>query len=288
MDKLTKACAVLIPIGLVVSIAGGILMAVSEQPDFEAIKEVTYEGVAETVTDTTVIYSENDDLDDYDIPGSISYNRDEAYSIVIDCTAASMNIYKNPSGYAIESNDMPQKYLSMECTDGTITVKYNQKNLSDFDSGSLDIGIPDTCKNITIRCNAGDISVSDFIGESIDISVSCGNIEISDSNINTSCKINNTLGNVSIDESVVCGLEAELVSGNIEVYDSSLNNNNVINVDVGNCDVKLNGNESDYSFNVSVKVGEVDCDHDLSGSHQSNNQVNISVIAGNCTIDFND
>lgn len=267
MDKLTKACAVLVPIGLVVSIAGGILMAVSDKSEIEAIREAAYEEVAETtVTDTTVIYYENEDLDDYDIPGSISYNRDEANSIVIDCTAASMNIYKNSSGYAIESSDMPQKYLSMECTDGIITVKYDQKNLSDFNSGSLDIGVPDTCKNISIRCNAGDISVSDFIGDSIDISVSCGNIEISDSNIRTSCKINNTLGNVSIDKSVVCGLEAELISGNIEVFDSSLNNNNAIKVDVGNCDVKLNGDKSDYSFNVSVKVGKVDCNHDLSGS----------------------
>lgn len=280
MGKLAKICAVFIPIGIAATIAGSVIMSVSEEPDFDTDNyspdpTVTYE--------TTELY----EYDEVVFSNSNSFGRDEADSIFIDCTAATISFYKNSAGYTIDTNGMRTDRFWMECSDDTINIKYDQKDISDFDSGSLDISIPDTCKRITIRCNAGDISIHDFIGDDIDISLSCGNIDIRDSNILNSCKINNTLGNVEVDDSVISELKADLTSGNIDVSNTSLKGNNNINVDVGNCEVTLNGSESDYSFNVSTKVGEIDCDYDLSSLHQSDDLINISVIAGNCSIDFN-
>lgn len=286
MSGFAKVCAVFIPLGIVVSIAGGVLMFSSERPDLDDFG--SYE-VAESEIYTTyeidgTQYDEENDLSDLN-----SFGRDEADAIVIDCTAAMINLYHSSERYYyIGSMDIEQDKLSATCTDRTINVKYAQKSITDSVDGNLDIGIPDTCKRVTIRCSAGDIQIDDFKGDDLDISVDCGNIGVSNARIQNSCKINSTLGNVEIYESTVNGLNADLVSGNIDIQNSILNNTNNINVKVGNCDAVLTGSAGDYTINAKVKVGEVDCDYDLSDFDYSDNKINISVVAGNCSIDFYD
>ena len=124
------------------------------------------------------------------------------------------------------------------------------------------------------------------MGNTIEISVDCGNIEISNSTVSDSCVINNTLGNAYFYGSDITGLNADMVSGNISIYSTMLSGSNKLNVDVGNAYLTFKGYPSDYTINANVKVGEIECDYDLSENTYSDDKIDISILAGNCSIDF--
>lgn len=277
MSKLAKVCAVFLPIGFVFSIVGGIIMSISESPDFDGstVSEVVY---------TSVPYDDeyNEECDD---GSAITYSSNEADSIVLNCKAATINLFKCEK-YLVNTDELDSNDLSVTNSDGTLNVNYSKEAIEDTDGDPLSIGIPKSCKNITIKCNAGDITIDEFMGNTIEISVDCGNIEISDSTVSDSCVINNTLGNAYFYGSDITGLNADMVSGNISIYSTMLSGSNKLNVDVGNAYLTFKGYPSDYTINANVKVGEIECDYDLSENTYSDDKIDISILAGNCSIDF--
>lgn len=277
MSKLAKVCAVFLPIGFVFSIVGGIIMSISESPDFDGstVSEVVY---------TSVPYDDeyNEECDD---GSAITYSSNEADSIVLNCKAATINLFKCEK-YIVNTDELDSNDLSVTNSDGTLNVNYSKEAIEDTDGDPLSIGIPKSCKNITIKCNAGDITIDEFMGNTIEISVDCGNIEISNSTVSDSCVINNTLGNAYFYGSDITGLNADMVSGNISIYSTMLSGSNKLNVDVGNAYLTFKGYPSDYTINANVKVGEIECDYDLSENTYSDDKIDISILAGNCSIDF--
>lgn len=277
MSKLAKVCAVFLPIGFVFSVVGGIIMSISESPDFDGSTD--YE-----VAYTTMPYDDeyNEECDD---GSAITYSSNEADSIVLNCKAATINLFKCEK-YLVNTDELDSNDLSVTNSDGTLNVNYSKEAIEDTDGDPLSIGIPKSCKNITIKCNAGDITIDEFMGNTIEISVDCGNIEISNSTVSDSCVINNTLGNAYFYGSDITGLNADMVSGNINVYNTMLSGSSNINIDVGNADLTLKDFPSDYTINANVKVGEIECDYDLSENTYSDDKIDISILAGNCSIDF--
>lgn len=277
MSKLAKVCAVFLPIGFVFSIVGGIIMSMNESPDFDGSTD--YE-----VVYTSVPYDDEYN-EEYDDESAITYSSNEADSIVLNCKAATINLFKCEK-YLVNTDELDSNDLSVTNSDGTLNVNYSKEAIEDTDGDPLSIGIPKSCKNITIKCNAGDITIDEFMGNTIEISVDCGNIEISNSTVSDSCVINNTLGNAYFYGSDITGLNADMVSGNINVYNTMLSGSSNINIDVGNADLTLKDFPSDYTINANVKVGEIECDYDLSENTYSDDKIDISILAGNCSIDF--
>ena len=277
MSKLAKVCAVFLPIGFVFSIVGGIIMSMNESPDFDGSTD--YE-----VVYTSVPYDDEYN-EEYDDGSAITYSSNEADSIVLNCKAATINLFKCEK-YLVNTDELDSNDLSVTNSDGTLNVNYSKEAIEDTDGDPLSIGIPKSCKNITIKCNAGDITIDEFMGNTIEISVDCGNIEISNSTVSDSCVINNTLGNAYFYGSDITGLNADMVSGNINVYNTMLSGSSNINIDVGNADLTLKDFPSDYTINANVKVGEIECDYDLSENTYSDDKIDISILAGNCSIDF--
>lgn len=274
MGKLTKASAILIPFGVVLSIIGGVIAGISDPPaDFDDDTDIV---------ETTMVVEEG-----YDYASGLTYNQNEASSLILNCTAATINFYKNDQ-YLINSDSLNSSVFSTELKDDIIYVNYNKENISDFEGEDIIIGIPRSCKSISINCNAGDINIDEFMGSSIDISIDCGNISINNSSASDYCKINNTLGNVYFYGSQISNLDAKLISGNLNVYYSILSGTNKANVDVGNAEFTLDGYPSDYSIKANVKVGEIECDYDLDDYTNSDNTIDISVLAGNCSIEYYD
>lgn len=283
MNKLTKASLVLIPIGFVISCVGGAIMAMSEQPSGSV------DEYAETTFDVTEIVQTgvSGEMDEYYNDSGTTFSSNEADSVVLNCTAANIYFYKN-DGYYINSGGFYGSDFSVECKDSVIYVNNIKEHMTDFSGEEIIIGIPRSCKSININCNAGDIYVDEFNGNSIDISIDCGNVNINNSSASESCKISNTLGNVGIYGSQISKLDANLISGNLDVYDTILSGTNKANVDVGNADFTLDGYPSDYSIKANVKIGEIDCDYNLDDYTNSDNTIEISVLAGNCSIEFYD
>lgn len=275
MSKLAKVCAVFLPIGFVFSIVGGIIMSISESPDFRS--STSYE-VAET--EITMPYD-----DEYDDESAITYSSNEADAIVLNCKAATINLFKCEK-YFVNTEELDGSALSVTNSDGTVRVNYNKEAIEDAEKDALSIGIPRSCKSISIQCNAGDITIDEFMGNTMDISIDCGNIEINNVTVSESCNITNTLGSAYFYGSDITALNADMVSGNINVYNTMLSGSSNINIDVGNADLTLKGFPSDYTINAKVKVGEIESDYDISENNYSDDKINISVLAGDCSIDF--
>lgn len=275
MSKLVKMCAVFLPIGIVTSIAGGIIMASNEEPHFDI-------STSEEVYETSIV---GDEYDDYDDDSEIVYNSNEADSVVLNCKAATIDIHKSEN-YTVNTDELEENQFSVSNSDRTINIAYNNEQNDDSDNDEISVGIPRSCKSITIQCNAGDITIDEFMGNTMEISVDCGNIEINNSNISDSCVIKNTLGNAYFYGSDITGLDADMVSGNISIYSTMLSGSNDLNIDVGNANLTFKGYPSDYTINANVKVGEIECDYDLSENTYSEDKVNISILAGDCSIDF--
>ena len=148
MTKLTKASALLIPIGFVISCVGGAIMASNPEPiDNDYDSDVAYT----TVTDTTIPVDDTWENDDSGIITK-TFGQDEANSIVLNCTAADINIYQSEN-YFIQSDYFLEKKFSVKQEDGVINVDYqiNQiGELSGISGGDISIGIPRTCKSIII------------------------------------------------------------------------------------------------------------------------------------------
>ncbi|MGN1135521.1 MAG: DUF4097 family beta strand repeat-containing protein [Oscillospiraceae bacterium] len=281
LNKLTKASIILIPFGIVVSIIGGVIMAMNEQPPTAIDTPI----VDQTeLAETSIVFEEM-------VDEGLNFAQNEADSIVINCTAANIELYQSEN-YAIQSDYSYEKEFAVSCEDGVINVNYNKEKITDFepdfDGGDISIGIPRSCKSIKIQCNFGDITVEEFMGNNIDISIDCGNVSINNCTVSESCKIKNTLGNVSTFNSQISNLDANLVSGNLDVYETFLSGNNKAEVNVGNAEFTLDGYPSDYSIKANVKVGEIECDHNLDDYTNSNNTIDISVLAGNCSIEYYD
>lgn len=279
MSKLAKVCAVFLPIGFVFSIVGGIIMSISESPDFRS--STSYE-VAET--EITMPYDDEYD-EEYDDESAITYSSNEADAIVLNCKAATINLFKCEK-YFVNTEELDGSALSVTNSDGTVKVNYNKEAIEDAEKDALSIGIPRSCKSISIQCNAGDITIDEFMGNTMDISIDCGNIEINNVIVSESCNITNTLGSAYFYGSDITALNADMVSGNINVYNTMLSGSSNINIDVGNADLTLKGFPSDYTINAKVKVGEIESDYDLSENNYSDDKINISVLAGDCSIDF--
>lgn len=279
MSKLAKVCAVFLPIGFVFSVVGGIIMSMNESPDFDGstVSEVVY---------TSVPYDDeyNEECDD---GSAITYSSNDADSIVLNCKAATINLFKCEK-YLVNTDELDSNDLSVTNSDGVLNVNYSKEAIEDTDGDSLSIGIPKSCKNITIKCNAGDVTIDEFTGNTMDISVDCGNIEINNSTVSESCNITNTLGGAYFYGSDITALNADMVSGNIKVYNTMLNGSSNIDIDVGNADLTLKGFPSDYTINAKVKVGDIESEYDLSENTYSDDKINISVLAGDCSIYFND
>lgn len=279
MSKLAKICAVFLPIGFVFSIVGGIIMSISESPDFRS--STSYE-----VAETEITMPYDDEYDgEYDDESAITYSSNEADAIVLNCKAATINLFKCEK-YFVNTEELDGSDLSVTNSDRTVKVNYNKEAIEDAEKDALSIGIPRSCKSISIQCNAGDITIDEFMGNTMDISIDCGNIEINNVTVSESCNITNTLGSAYFYGSDITALNADMVSGNINVYNTMLSGSSNINIDVGNADLTLKGFPSDYTINAKVKVGEIESDYDLSENTYSDDKINISVLAGDCSIDF--
>lgn len=278
MSKLAKICAVFIPIGIVTSIAGGIIMASSDEPDFDiSSSEESYET---SVADYEDDYDDDDDL-------SVICNSNEADSIVLNCNTSTVDIHRSEK-YTVNSDELEENKLSVSNSDRTINITYGVEENTDFDNDKISVGIPRSCKSVTVKCSTGDITIEGFMGNTMNISVDCGNVEIKNSTVSDSCVINNTLGNAYFYGCDINSLNADMVSGNISIYSTMLSGSNKLNIDVGNAYLTFKGYPSDYTINAKVKVGEIDCDYDLSENTYSDDIIDISILAGDCSIDFYD
>lgn len=275
IKKFTKASIILIPIGFVVAVIGGIIIAIAPDPYVATSSEV--ESCEEAVV-TYYPYSENDS----DI--FATYAANEVNSVEINCSSVDVNVF-NSGDYTVGSNF---NCIDVKCEDDILKIDLNYSELECFDELEINVGIPRSCENLTINNTSGNISINDYKGNCAYISAISGNVDIWDTDSLGDFFIESVSGNVYIYNSDITNLNTTVTSGNFTLYNTSLNQNNKINVKSGDVELTLKGFPTDYTIKADVTAGQLECDYALDSYQSSKDTIALSVLSGICTIEYND
>lgn len=205
---------------------------------------------------------------------------DEFDTLSIETSTADINIVRG-SKYQIEYKTREGKEPVITQENGRLTVKQPSMGFVMFDLGFVQdnntytITVPEDSDEIAldlksstgdvfldrlkvsgrIVSSSADVQLNDIEGESLDINVSSGDIE------GDKVKIGKIRLEGSTSDIEILRLESDDVfchtsTGDIEINDSAVSNIKC-EASTGDVVLALNGNESDYSYNISVSTGDI-------------------------------
>ncbi len=275
IKKFTKAGIFLIPIGFVIAIIGGVIIAIELNPYVATSSDVE---ACEEVTITDYPYSGNDsDL-------FATYASNEVDSVEINCSSVDVNVF-NSGDYTVGSNF---NCIDVKCEDGILKIDLNYSELECFDELEINVGVPRSCENLTINNASGNISINEYKGNCAYINAISGNVDIWGTDSSESFFIESVSGNVYIYNSDITNLNTTVTSGDFTLYNTSLSKDNKINVKSGDVELTLKGFPADYTIQADVTAGQLECDYDLDSYKSSKDTIALSVFSGNCTIEYYD
>ena len=249
-----------------------------------------------------------------DVP---TFSYEESYSNVIsvdmDIQYGEVNIVEGDT-FKVDAKRLPENSLkSYVDKDGTWIVKQNSEKRNfvnmfglHFSTGNvfgwnndltpkITITLPKdfVADNFTMVIKAGDVEVDEIRAVTGSFRLSAGRLLVKELEITEKSEYiigagQMTLSNVSVrDIKVDCGVGDVRISGDIG------GDSNVI-CNVGNVELDLNGEEADYSYDISASIGNIDIDNN--SYHNISNRVinnataenNLSLICeiGNISVDF--
>lgn len=275
IKKFTKASIFLIPIGFIIAIIGIVIIAIAPDPyvatssDVETCEEaeVTYYPCSENSSDIFATYATN-----------------EVNSVEINSTSVDVDIF-NDVEYTVGSNF---NCIDVKCENGILKIDLNYSELECYDELEINVGIPRSCENLTINNTSGNISINDYKGNSAYISATSGNVDIWGTDSSGDFFIESVSGNVYIYNSDITNLNITVTSGDFTLYNTSLSHDNKINVTSGDVELTLKGFPADYTIQADVNARQLECDYDLDSYKSSKDTIALSVLNGNCTIEYYD
>ncbi len=249
-----------------------------------------------------------------DVP---TFSYEESYADVtgidLDIEYGEVNIVVGDS-FTIDAKRLPENGLeSFVDTDGTWVVRQDSENRDfvnifglHFSVGNvfgwgenrapeITITLPKNfvADNISLTIKAGDVEVDEIHAITGDFNVSAGRLVVKELDIARESEYiigagQMTLNNVMVkDITVDCGVGDVMISGDVS-------GDNKIICNVGNVELDLDGEESDYSYDISASIGNIDIDnnsyHSISNrvinNDDAQNNLSLTCEIGNISVDF--
>jgi hypothetical protein len=249
-----------------------------------------------------------------DLP-TISY--EESYS---DVTSIDMDIEYGEvkivegDNFSIDATRIPEDGLeSYVDTDGTWVIRQNTEDNNfinffglHFSTGHflgwnddltprITITLPRdfVAEDISLVIKAGDVEVDKIHAVTGNINVSAGRLAVKELEITDNSDYiigagqmilkNLTVSNITVD----CGVGDITIEGNVI-------GNSDITCNVGNVELDIEGEEEDYSYDISSSIGNVDIDnnsyHNISNriinNDEAKNNLSLNCEIGNISVDF--
>lgn len=245
-----------------------------------------------------------------DIP---TYSVQESYNniekIDFDISYGKVDIVEGET-FSVDAENLPENDFESYESDGTWYIRDNNSN--DFnlfgfrmslrqmihwnnnDTPKITITIPEgfVAQDFILNVDAGDIEADSINSVTGDFSVDAGRLVINHLNVSGDSQYKVDAGNMVLNNSVVNNIMVDCGVGSIEI-DGKVTGDNKISCDVGNVGLNLDGDSSDFSYNISADIGRVEIDgdryHNLDHkiNNETGNNLTLNCGIGKISVDFN-
>jgi len=185
------------------------------------------------------------------------------------------------------------KYFDVERKGDTIIFEDNTpskffKNLGfNFKNNSpkIYISLPRNIvfNNFEIKSGVGELDIHDINVEKFNLSAGVGEVNIYDAKISKDAEIKAGVGEVNFKDSTVTNMDIKSGVGSFSFSGTALGKTSVKG-GIGEVDLKINGSEKDYDFDVSAGLGEVIINGKKSKTFLADRQKSGSIAQNSITV----
>ncbi len=251
-----------------------------------------------------VISRATDDWDDDeyeagDFNSSFTQTYEDIKAVDIDIAYGEVDIIQGDS-FSIDAIRLPRNGMEASVTDGVWHIKESGRysSIGLFNSKrtpKITITIPKdfTAEYFNLDVDAGDVEVEQIFATEGKLNVSAGRMVIHELNISKSSSYTVGAGQMQLKNVTANNITANCGVGEL-VIKGSITGDNDITCSVGKIDMDLIGTKKDYSYDISVSIGNVVIDeesyHNVSNKSIHNgtaaNKFSLNCEIGNIAVDF--
>lgn len=278
-----KKCGITFLVGFILAVAGlisiGSLLAADylDEDDISITIPGSSEGYAETTYAVTVT-ADNDGeaYYYYEIPDE---DAEQVTSLDISMGKGTLYIVTGDF-FSLSGNNINDQRVSYEITDGCFKLNCasDLKLLSLDFSGEPDLFLTVPAKvydSVKIQISAGDFTLEWVETNALDFDISMGEAFFYEVCAKESADITMSMGECFFNGGILRNANIEMSAGDMTYEKVILSGDNNIRITAGEIYMGINGNRSDYSFNIDKTAGEVIID----GEEEYNNVAATSVTA---------
>lgn len=183
-----------------------------------------------------------------------------------------------------------KKYFNCEMKDKTLYVKYDTKAKVINSDAVLTVSVPKDAKfqNVTLKTGAGDVYMDHLgtLAENLSFMTGAGDVEAYGIDVTGLFEASTGAGDVEISDSTFEDISLKSGAGDF-TFEGTVNGDITVTSGVGETDFDLTGKESDYNYELTTGVGEIEIEDEvysgLGGKKTIENEgadKNISITTG--------
>ncbi len=237
---------------------------------------------------------------------SMNETYEDAKNLDFEIGYGEVNIVEGNT-FSIDAENMVNDGFESYVTDGTWYIKENYDNMVDIFgwrfslrqvinwhdnySPKITITLPKgfIADTIKFKTGAGEVTAQAINAISGDFEVDAGMLKIDQITIEDDSQYNVGAGNMVLENATINDTTIECGLGQI-VIDGTITGDNDITCGIGNIDLSLDGQEKDYSYEISADIGNVTINdrnyHHESINNNSDNNLYLDCGIGHIGVDF--
>lgn len=308
-----KFCIKILILGIIMSIAGTVILAVEALNGFiDEIPSLPIDSHNHAVSGeyaVTTMLETSDVVDQvtytfhdvYETARKANVSPEEIQELDISISMGSFDIIPGDS-FMLYANGIDENYLEFAVNDGCLDVKYSPDiNLFDLEwlSASPDIMlyVPiKTYDKVNIDMSAGTLSVSEISAQDFVLDISAGNAYLTAINAFNSSDIKMSAGDAVFSHCIFENSNnINMSMGSMIFEECSITGQSDIKVSAGDLQMYLSGSSEYYDISANKSAGslyindkEVNTYNVDSASDNPNGTINVKVSAGSCYIVFDE
>ena len=231
--------------------------------------------------------------DEYKKAGTISLDGIKNFFLKTEVGEVKIEISDRADEASYKIKRINPKYFDVEKKGDTISFEDNTpskffKNLGfNFKNNSpkIYISLPRNIvfNNFEIKSGVGELNISKINVEKFNLAAGVGEVNIYDAKISKDAEIRAGVGEVNFKDSTVTNMDIKSGIGSFSFSGTALGKTSVKG-GIGEVDLKINGSEKDYDFDVSAGLGEVRINGKKSKTFLADRQKSGSIAQNSITV----
>ncbi len=176
----------------------------------------------------------------------------------IDINAADFTV-KQGDKFSVRSN---LEHLTVEDRDGTLVIKEADSIFGySYNGAVLELCIPEQTlfESVKLNAGAGKLTVECIAADSVDFDFGAGEVYIERLEVSENADIDGGAGKITVMQGSLNDLDFDMGVGELN-FTAELNGQSEFDLGVGETNIKLLGEQSDYSIDVEKGIGSITVD----------------------------